>query len=80
MLSLLTKPPNSASTLLLYSVEFGLTPKPVLLVGEGIMSGLEARSKAVPIAPTEAERRKPVLERSIMYQRTGLTRARVREA
>ena len=44
------------------------------------MSGFEARSKAVPMAPTEEESRNPGLERSIMYQRTGLTRKRVSEA
>jgi hypothetical protein len=32
------------------------------------------------MAPTEEESRKPGLERSIMYQRTGFTRKRVREA
>jgi hypothetical protein len=48
--------------------------------GEGIISGFEASRRAVPVAPTEAERMKPGLERSIIYQRTGLTRARVREA
>ena len=34
----------------------------------------------MPIAPTEEESRKPGLERSIIYQRTGLTRKSVREA
>lgn len=48
--------------------------------GEGIMSGFEARRRAVPVAPTKAERRKPGLERSMRYHRTGLTRASVREA
>ena len=48
--------------------------------GEGIMSGLEASRSAVPMAPTEEESRKPGLERSIIYQRTGFTRKRVREA
>ena len=44
------------------------------------MSGFEARSRAVPMAPTLEERRKPGFERSIMYQRTGFTRKSVREA
>ena len=44
------------------------------------MSGLLASRSAVPIAPTEDERRKPGFERSIMYQRTGFTRKSVREA
>lgn len=48
--------------------------------GEGIMSGFEARRRAVPVAPTKDERRKPGLDRSMRYQRTGLTRASVREA
>jgi hypothetical protein len=45
-----------------------------------MISLLEARRRAVPVAPTAVERMKPGLERSIMYQRTGFTRARVREA
>lgn len=49
-------------------------------VGEGIMSGFEARRSAVPVKPTEAESMKPGVERSIRYQRTGLTRKRVKEA
>ena len=49
-------------------------------MGDGIISGFEARRRAVPIAPTEEESRKPGLERSITYQRTGFTRKRVREA
>lgn len=49
-------------------------------MGLGIISGFEARRRAVPIAPTPEERRKPGFERSIMYHRTGLTRNRVREA
>lgn len=44
------------------------------------MSGLERRRRAVPVAPTAVERMKPGLDRSIMYHRTGLTRASVREA
>ncbi len=48
--------------------------------GEGIISGFEAKSKAVPVAPTNEESKKPGLERSMRYQSTGLTRARVRDA
>jgi hypothetical protein len=48
--------------------------------GDGIASELEARSRAVPVAPTAVERMKPGLDRSMRYQRTGLTSARVREA
>ena len=48
--------------------------------GEGIMSGFEARRRAVPVRPTPVERMKPGLERSTRYQRTGLTRASVRDA
>jgi hypothetical protein len=48
-------------------------------VGDGIISGLERRRSVVPVAPTKLERRKPAVERSIMYQRTGLTRKSVRE-
>jgi len=48
--------------------------------GEGNISGLDTRRSAVPVAPTAVERIKPGLDRSIIYHRTGLTRARVREA
>lgn len=48
--------------------------------GLGIMSGFETRRSAVPVAPTAVERMKPGLERSIRYQSTGLTSARVKEA
>jgi hypothetical protein len=48
--------------------------------GLGIMSGVVARRSAVPVAPTAVERMKPGLERSIRYQRTGFTRASVRDA
>lgn len=44
------------------------------------MSGFEARTRAVPVKPTPVERIKPGLDRSMRYQRTGLTRASVREA
>jgi hypothetical protein len=50
------------------------------VAGEGIISGFEARSNAVPAAPTAEERTNPGLERSIRYQRTGLTRKSVSEA
>jgi hypothetical protein len=48
--------------------------------GVGIISGFEARRSAVPMAPTAVERIKPGFDRSTKYQRTGLTRANVREA
>lgn len=48
--------------------------------GEGIISGFEARRSAVPVRPTPKERTNPGFERSIKYQRTGLTRARVKDA
>ena len=48
--------------------------------GEGTISGLMARTRIVPAMPTMVERVKPGLERSMRYQRTGLTRARVRES
>ena len=48
--------------------------------GEGTISGLIARTRIVPAMPTMVERVKPGLERSMRYQRTGLTRARVRES
>jgi hypothetical protein len=48
--------------------------------GEGIISGFETRRRAVPVAPTAVERMKPGFERSIRYHKTGLTKARVKEA
>jgi hypothetical protein len=48
--------------------------------GDGIISGLRLSRTVVPKTPTAAERRKPGFVRSIRYQRTGLTRASVREA
>jgi hypothetical protein len=50
------------------------------IAGEGIISGFKLRSTVVPSTPTAADRRKPGLERSTRYQRTGFTRASVREA
>ena len=43
------------------------------------MLGFTPSRTAVPARPTMVERMKPGLERSIMYQRTGLTRASVNE-
>ena len=48
--------------------------------GDGIISGFETRRRAVPVAPTAEERMKPGAERSTRYQRTGFTKARVKEA
>jgi len=44
------------------------------------MSEFETRRRAVPVAPTAVERMNPGFERSMRYQRTGFTRARVSEA
>lgn len=46
---------------------------------EGIQLGLRPRRVAAPARPTSEARRKPGRVRSIRYQITGLTRARVRE-
>lgn len=45
-----------------------------------MISGFEARSSAVPVAPTAVDRMNPIWERSIKYQSTGLTRESVRDA
>lgn len=45
--------------------------------GEGRTSGLERKMKEVSIEVTVRETERPGLERSSMYQRAGLTRARV---
>jgi hypothetical protein len=50
------------------------------VAGAGIISGFRPRRIVVPNTPTAAERRNPGFERSTRYQRTGFTRARVREA
>jgi hypothetical protein len=44
------------------------------------MSGFETSNRAVPVHPTAVLRMKPGLDRSTRYQRTGLTRARVKDA
>lgn len=49
------------------------------VAGEGTISGFTPSSTAVPATPTMADRKKPGLERSTMYHRTGLTSASVRE-
>lgn len=46
--------------------------------GDGRTSGLERKMKEVRIEVTINEQESPGLERSRMYQRAGLTRARVR--
>ena len=50
------------------------------VAGLGIMSEFEARSSAVPVAPTAVLRMRPGFDLSIRYHRTGLTSASVREA
>lgn len=45
--------------------------------GDGIISGLSPSSIAVPVIPTNEERKNPGFERSIRYHRTGLTKAKV---
>jgi hypothetical protein len=47
--------------------------------GAGTILGLIPRRMAVPARPTTDDRRKPALLRSMRYQSTGLTRARVNE-
>lgn len=56
------------------AVEFALK------TGLGIISGVTMKWSKVPVTPTAVERRRPGLERSIRYQRTGFTNARVRDA
>jgi hypothetical protein len=48
--------------------------------GDGIISGFRERRTVVPDRPTRIDKINPGAERSIRYQRAGLTRARVREA
>jgi hypothetical protein len=49
------------------------------LAGAGTTSGMKLITTAEPTNPTVDDRRKPGLDRSIRYQRNGLTRARLRE-
>lgn len=49
------------------------------VAGAGTISGSTPKAIAVPARPTSIDRRKPGLERSTKYHRTGLTRARVRD-
>jgi len=44
------------------------------------MSGLDSNSTAEPKDPTRRESTNPGFERSMIYQRTGFTKANVREA
>lgn len=46
--------------------------------GEGSTSGFERKMKEVRIDVVTREKERPFLLRSKMYQRAGLTRARVR--
>src|SRR5438034_1216254 len=48
-----------------------------VIAGEGTTSGLIPSNANIPASPTNVERMKPGLERSMRYQSTGLTRARV---
>jgi len=77
---MLSLPTHSPAQLLLFPGYGYLEVELEADAGDGIMSGLETSSNAVPVAPTAVERMKPGFERSIRYQRTGLTSARVREA
>ena len=48
--------------------------------GEGIISGFDNNKTAEPVNPTNVEKMNPGLERSMMYQRAGLTSAKVSDA
>jgi hypothetical protein len=48
--------------------------------GEGIMSGFDTSTSAVPVNPTNVDKIKPGPDRSTRYQRKGLTSANVRDA
>lgn len=85
-MTLITQIPPSILSLLTYplkSSENGYCCDVAFLDGEAglaIISGFDARRRAVPVAPTAVERMKPGFERSIIYHNTGLTKASVREA
>lgn len=76
MLSLLIKPSYTPESREVFDIE---PARGDGVAGEGTIPGLTPKAMAVPARPTSIESRKPVLERSTRYQRTGLTRARVRE-
>lgn len=48
-------------------------------MGAGMISGFRPKDTMVPARPTAADRRKPVLERSIRYHKRGFAIAKVRE-
>lgn len=75
-LSLLMSP----SYIVFSTDEFPALPETNEAAGEGTMAGFTPNTIAVPIMPTNDERAKPGLERSMRYHKTGLTRAKVREA
>jgi hypothetical protein len=75
--SFVMKPPNTSfGNACVELLAWGYCVAP----GDGIISGLRLRRMVVPKTPTAAERRKPGLERSMRYHRTGFTRASVRDA
>jgi hypothetical protein len=84
MFSLLIYPPRSTpmrfkspNISVCSMVELGLWP---VNTGLGIISGVTRKWSTVPVTPTAVERMKPGFERSIRYQRTGFTKASVRDA
>ncbi len=54
-------------------IAVGREPGREVKAGEGTISGLIPNSTAVPVMPTKAESKKPALDRSIRYHRTGFT-------
>lgn len=75
MLSWETKPSMPTSGAVMFaSVALGSR-----IAGDGTILGLISNNMKVPKIPTIADKMKPAFDRSIRYQSTGLTSARVRE-
>lgn len=55
------------------SAEYAEVAVAVAVAGAGTMVGFVPSNTAVPTMPTKAESKKPALERSIRYHRTGFT-------
>ena len=77
--SWLAKPPSVSGSAKDGAVPFRCRPSDEKPAGVGTICGFNPIKMAEPVKPTAAESRKPGFDRSIRYQRKGLTSARVRE-
>lgn len=73
------RPPSIRTSLPVCPVEFRSRYGDEEPIGAGMISGSSPRETIVPARPTAADRRKPVLDRSIRYHKSGFAIAKVRE-